>query len=177
MGAVKCYDIARVHEWKDEVRAGDAVLLSGYLYTARDAAHKRIIQALDSGEKLPFDLNGACVYYAGPTQTPDGMVIGSIGPTTSSRMDSFTPRLLDLGLSIMIGKGPRSQSVVDAIGRNKALYFSAVGGAGAYIANCVKSCEVVAYDDLGCESIKRLYVEDFLVFCGIDTNKNSIFNR
>lgn len=177
MKNIKRYDIARVSEWKSDIKAGDSVLLSGYLYTARDAAHKRIIESLDRGEKLPFDLKDACIYYAGPTQTPDGKVIGSIGPTTSSRMDIFSPRLLDLGLSIMIGKGPRNESVVDAIGRNKALYFSAVGGAGAYIANCVKSCEVVAYEDLGCESVKRLFVEDFLVFCGIDTNKNSIFNR
>jgi fumarate hydratase subunit beta len=133
--------------------------------------------ALDRGEDIPFDMQGACIYYAGPTQTPDGAVIGSIGPTTSSRMDRFSPRLLDMGLGIMIGKGERSDEVVKAIGRNKALYLCAVGGAGAYIANCVRSCEVIAYPELSCESVKRLWVEDFLVFCGIDSEMNSIFER
>ena len=174
---MKSYNISEINEWKDEVRAGDALLLSGYIYTARDAAHKKMCAALENGEQLPFDLKGACIYYAGPTETPDGCVIGSIGPTTSSRMDKFTPTLLNLGLSAMIGKGDRSSLVVDSIGINKALYFCAVGGAGAYIANCVKSCEVIAYPELGCESVKKLYVQDFLVFCAIDTHKNNIFNR
>ncbi len=174
---MKSYNISQINDWKDEIKAGDAVLLNGYIYTARDAAHKKMCEALKNGEPLPFDLKGACIYYAGPTQTPDGCVIGSIGPTTSSRMDKFTPTLLDLGLSAMIGKGDRDELVVDSIGKNKSLYFCAVGGAGAYIANCVKSCEVIAYPELGCESVKKLYVENFLVFCAIDAHKNSIFNR
>ncbi len=177
MNDVKSYDLSKVNEWKHLVHAGDAIYISGTIYTARDAAHKKICEAIEKGDRLPFDLNGASIYYAGPTQTPYGRVIGSIGPTTSSRMDKFTPILLDRGLSVMIGKGDRNVDVINSIGANKALYLCAVGGAGAYIANCVKSCEVVAYEELGCESVKKLYVENFLVFCGIDTDKNSIFNR
>ena len=174
---MKNYSLNNISEWAKDVKAGDAVSLSGVIYTARDAAHKKICESISKGEEIPFELKGATIYYAGPTGTPPGKVIGSIGPTTSSRMDKFTPTLLDLGLAAIIGKGDRSAAVVDSIAKNGALYFCAVGGAGAYIANCVKSCEVIAYPELGCESIKKLYVEDFLVFCAIDTFKNSIFDR
>ena len=141
------------------LRAGDRVLLSGTIYTARDAAHKRIFALLDEGKEPPFPLKGAVIYYAGPTPAQQGMAVGACGPTTSSRMDVFAPRLLDLGLTAMIGKGQRSQAVVDAMVANGACYFAAVGGAGALIARCIQSAEVIAFDDLGCESVKRMTVE------------------
>ena len=143
-----------------ELRAGDRVLLSGTIYTARDAAHKRIFQLLDEGKPLPFELKGAVIYYAGPTPGQQGMAVGACGPTTAGRMDGFAPRLLDLGLTAMIGKGERSQNVVDAIVRNGACYFAAVGGAGALIAKCIKTAQVIAFDELGCESVKRQEVEN-----------------
>lgn len=157
------------------LKAGDRVLLSGVVYTARDAAHKRIIQLINSGEKLPFDLKDSFIYYAGPTPTPDDMAIGSCGPTTSSRMDKFTPTLLDLGLKCMIGKGPRNQDVTDAIIRNNAIYFCAIGGAGALASKSIASCEVIAFDDLGCESVKKLLFDKFPLVVGIDSNGNSLF--
>ena len=158
-----------------KLSAGDRVLLSGPVYTARDAAHKRIFALLDKGEALPFELNGATVYYAGPTPTPPGLAIGSCGPTTSSRMDVFAPRLLDLGLKCMIGKGNRSPAVADAIRRNGAVYLCAIGGAGALAAKCVRSLEVIAFDDLGCESVKRLMFEDFPLLTAIDCRGGSLF--
>jgi len=158
-----------------ELRSGDRVLLSGTVYTARDAAHKRLSLLLDSNKKLPFELRGASIYYAGPTPTPDGMPIGSCGPTTSGRMDSFSPRLLDLGLSCMIGKGERSEEVCNAIIRNNAVYLCAIGGAGALAAGCIKSCEVIAFDDLGCESIKKLTFKNFPLICAVDCNGGNIF--
>lgn len=145
------------------LRAGDSVLLSGTIYTARDAAHARLVELIRRGERLPFDLHGQVIYYAGPTPAPPGRVIGSIGPTTSGRMDAYTPELLAAGLKGMIGKGERSQNVVDAIARFKAVYFAATGGAGALLARRVVSCEVVAFSDLGCEAIHRLEVMDFPV--------------
>lgn len=157
------------------LQAGDKILLSGTIYTARDAAHKRLTAMLDRGEPLPFNLNGASIYYAGPTPTPENLPIGSCGPTTSSRMDVFAPRLLDLGLKCMIGKGNRSPAVVDAIQRNGAVYLCAIGGAGALAAKSVRSLKVIAFDDLGCESIKRLEVEDFPLFTAIDCHGNSLF--
>ncbi len=150
--------------------------MSGVVYTARDAAHKRIKSMLDNGETLPFDLNNALIYYAGPTPTPEGLAIGSCGPTTSSRMDKFAPQFLDCGLKGMIGKGPRSSKVVEAIIRNKAIYFCATGGAGALASKHIKSCEVIAFDDLGCESVKRLELDRFPLIVGIDSFGNSIFN-
>ena len=158
-----------------KLSAGDRVLLSGPVYTARDAAHKRIFALLDKGEALPFELNGATVYYAGPTPTPPGLAIGSCGPTPSSRMDVFAPRLLDLGLKCMIGKGNRSPAVADAIRRNGAVYLCAIGGAGALAAKCVRSLEVIAFDDLGCESVKRLMFEDFPLLTAIDCRGGSLF--
>lgn len=157
------------------LKAGDQVLLSGVVYTARDAAHKRICALLDEGKEPPFPLMGATVYYAGPTPAPDGLPIGSCGPTTSGRMDAYAPRLLDLGLKCMVGKGNRSQEVADAMKRNGAVYLCAIGGAGALAAKCVKSLEVVAFDDLGCESVKRLVVEDFPLIVAIDAKGGSLF--
>ena len=160
---------------KENIKCRDEVYLSGVVYTARDAAHKRIVELIENNEELPFELKGAVIYYAGPTEAPPGAVIGSCGPTTSSRMDKFAPLLLDNGLLCMIGKGERSQSVVDAIKRNNALYLCAVGGAGAYISSCIKSCEVVAFPELGCESVKKLTVKDMPTFCAIDSFGNDIF--
>ena len=160
-----------------ELRAGDEVLLSGYIYTARDAAHKRISELLDCGETLPFKLDGATVYYAGPTPAKEYAVIGSCGPTTSSRMDKFTPRLLSLGLTCMIGKGERSPEVCKSICDNGAVYLCAIGGAGALIAKCIKSLEVIAFDELGCESVKRLYVENLPLICAIDCAGNNLYKR
>lgn len=159
------------------LRVNDRVLFSGYIYTARDAAHKRIFELIENNRELPFQIDGATIYYAGPTKAPSHLPIGSCGPTTSSRMDKFTPKLLDMGLSSMIGKGQRSPEVVEAIKRNKALYFCAIGGAGALARKCIKSCEVIAFDDLGCESVKKLYLEDFPLIVAIDSEGNDIFNR
>lgn len=159
-----------------EVNAGDEVYLSGTVYTARDAAHKRLKAMIENGEALPFNLDGAVIYYAGPTPERPGSVIGSCGPTTSSRMDVFTPMMMDNGLSGMIGKGPRNQSVIEAIKRNKGVYFCAIGGAGALAALSVKELEVIAFEDLGCESVKRLKVENFPLLCAIDCKGNSIFD-
>lgn len=160
-----------------EFRCGDKILLTGYVYTARDAAHKRFAALLDEGKELPIPIENSVIYYAGPTPAPEGRPIGSCGPTTSGRMDRFAPRLLDLGLGGMIGKGERSQEVVDAVVRNKAIYLCAIGGAGALACNCIKSCEVVAFEDLGCESVKKLYVEDFPLVVADDCQGNDIFKN
>ena len=158
-----------------ELKAGDRILLSGTVYTSRDAAHKRIFSLLDAGEPLPYPLKGSVIYYDGPTPAQKGMAVGSCGPTTSSRMDPYAPRLLDLGLTAMIGKGERSQAVVDAIVRNQSAYFCAVGGAGALIACCIKEAKEIAFHDLGCESIKRFTIEELPVFTAIDCQGRSIF--
>lgn len=160
---------------KEELKAGDNVMLSGVIYTARDAAHKKITSLLADGGKLPFEIKGAFIYYAGPTPAKDGMVIGSCGPTTSGRMDVYTPKLLDLGLAGMLGKGERSLKVIEACKRNKAVYFCAIGGAGALAASCVKECEVIAFPELGCESVKRLVIENFPAVVAIDTSGNDLF--
>lgn len=157
------------------LRAGERVLLSGVIYTARDAAHKRIQALLEAEEPLPFPLQGASIYYAGPTPAPDGLPIGSCGPTTSSRMDAFAPALLDRGLSCMIGKGPRSEAVVEAIRRNGAVYLCAIGGAGALAAKSVRSVEIIAFPELGCEAVRRLTVEEFPLIVGIDCQGGSLF--
>ncbi len=159
------------------LRTGDRVLLSGVIYTARDAAHKRLFELLDAGKPLPFELRGAVIYYAGPTPGQQGMAVGACGPTTAGRMDGFAPRLLDLGLTAMIGKGERNQAVVDAIVRNGACYFAAVGGAGALIARCIESAEVVAFEDLGCESVKRMIVKDLPLTVAIDSNGNDLYKQ
>lgn len=158
------------------LRAGQNIFLSGTIYTARDAAHKRLTAMLEKGEPLPFPMKGSVIYYAGPTPTPEGLPIGSCGPTTSSRMDVFAPRFLDLGLVAMIGKGNRSREVCAAIERNNAVYLCALGGAGALAAKAVRSLEVVAFEDLGCESIKRLEVEKFPLIVGIDCVGGSLFS-
>lgn len=160
-----------------ELRAGDRVLLSGTIYTARDAAHKRLFELLDAGKSLPFELKGAVIYYAGPTPGQQGMAVGACGPTTAGRMDGFAPRLLDLGLAAMIGKGERGQPVIDAIVRNGACYFAAVGGAGALIARCIETAEVIAFDDLGCESIKRMTVKGFPLTVAVDSRGNDLFRQ
>lgn len=166
---------AELKEKAKTLRAGDRVLLSGIVYTSRDAAHKRINALLDKGEKIPYELSGAAIYYAGPTAAREGMVIGSCGPTTSGRMDVYSPRFLDLGLSAMIGKGERSEAVCDAIQRNGAVYFCAVGGAGALACKCITECEVIAFEDLGCESVKRLKFENFPLIVAIDCVGGNIF--
>lgn len=157
------------------LRAGDRVLLSGVIYTARDAAHKRFFELLDAGRLLPIDIRDAVIYYAGPTPGQQGMAVGACGPTTAGRMDAFAPRLLDLGLAAMIGKGERDQGVIDAIIRNQAAYFAAVGGAGALIAKCIQSAEVVAFDDLGCESVKRMEVLDLPLTVAIDASGANLY--
>jgi len=144
-----------------ELRAGDSVLLTGVLYVARDAAHRRMLESLDRGEALPFDISGQTIYYMGPSPAPPGKVIGSAGPTTSGRMDIYTPRLIEQGLKGMIGKGMRSQPVRDAIVKFRAVYFGAVGGAGAVISRSIRKAEVIAYDDLGAEAVRRIEVEGF----------------
>lgn len=155
------------------LKAGDYVYLSGTIYTARDAAHKRMKEALDQGQKLPFDLKGSVIYYMGPSPAREGRPIGSAGPTTASRMDKYTPELLDLGLGAMIGKGKRSPAVIDAMVRNVAVYFAAVGGAGALLSKCILSSEIVAYEDLGAEAIRKLEVKNFPVIVVIDSQGNN----
>lgn len=145
----------------NKLKAGDQVFITGTIYTARDSAHKRIIETLDKGEKLPLDLTNQTIYYMGPTPAKPGQAIGSAGPTTSGRMDSYAPRLMSIGLKGMIGKGNRSQEVKDAIKKYKAIYFGAIGGAGALISKSIKKAEVIAYEDLGAEAIRRLEVENF----------------
>ncbi len=162
---------------RKELCVGDKVYLSGIVYTARDAAHKRIFDIIDSGEELPFSINGSVIYYAGPTPSRPGCVAGSIGPTTSARMDAFSPRLLDMGLLAMIGKGNRSHEVCEAIKRNNAVYFCAGGGLGALISKSIVRLEEIAFPELGCESIKRLEVKNMPLITAIDSYGESIFNR
>lgn len=159
------------------LRAGDKVLLSGTVYTSRDAAHKRIKACIENGEPLPYEIDGAAIYYAGPTPAKPGQVIGSVGPTTSGRMDPFAPRLLDAGLACMIGKGVRNQGVQDAMARNGAVYMVAIGGAGAAKAASIKNVEVIAYDELGCESVKRLTVENFSAIVSQDSVGGNLYTE
>ena len=159
-----------------DLKAGDYVYLTGTIYTARDAAHKRIDEALNNGVALPIDIKGQTIYYMGPSPAREGRPIGSAGPTTASRMDKYAPRLLDLGLKGMIGKGRRSDAVRDAIVRNGAVYFAAVGGAGALLSKAIVSSEVVAYDDLGTEAIRKLEVVNFPVIVVIDKNGNNLYD-
>ena len=157
------------------LHAGDSVLLSGTIYVARDAAHKRMIEALDEGKELPIDMKDATIYYMGPSPAREGQVIGSAGPTTASRMDKYAPRLLDLGEKAMIGKGKRSAEVREAIVRNGAVYFAAVGGAGALLSKAVKKAEVIAYDDLGTEAIRKLEVENLPAIVVIDSEGSYLY--
>ena len=160
-----------------DLKAGEQILLSGTIYTARDAAHKRMVEALDRGEPLPLDIKGQVIYYVGPTPAKPGQVIGSAGPTTSSRMDVYTLRLLNEGLKGMIGKGKRSAEVVEAITKNRAVYFAAAGGAGALLSKKIKKAEVVAYVDLGPEAIYRLEVEEFPVIVVNDISGNDLYKE
>lgn len=157
------------------LKSGDYVYLTGTIYTARDAAHKRMYEALEAGETLPMDMQHNVIYYMGPSPAREGRPIGSAGPTTASRMDKYTPSLLDLGLKGMIGKGKRSQAVKDAIVRNGAVYFAAVGGAGALLSKSILKSEVIAYDDLGTEAIRKLEVKDFPVIVVIDAEGNILY--
>ena len=164
-------------EQKESLRAGDSVLLSGTIYTARDCAHKRIFALLDEEKELPFPLRDAFIYYAGPCPAPEGKACGSCGPTTSARMNSFAPRLLDLGLQGMIGKGEMSEEVRAALKRNKAVYFAAIGGAGATYGNAVKRAECVAFPDLLSEAVHKMEVEEFPLVVAIDSEGGSIYDR
>ena len=159
----------------EKLTVGDTVLLSGIVYTARDQAHKRLFEAYQRGEPLPFELKGSAIYYVGPTPEKEGEVIGSAGPTTSGRMDSYSPLLLDLGNKIMIGKGKRSQAVKDAIIKNKAVYLGAIGGAGALMAESIKSVEIIAWPDLGCEAVRKMEVKDMPLTVVIDTKGNDLY--
>ena len=167
--------VPMTREVREGLRAGDYVYLSGTIYTARDAAHKRMQETLYRGEELPLNIDGQIIYYMGPSPAREGRPIGSAGPTTASRMDRYTPKLLDLGLQAMIGKGKRSQEVKDAIVRNKAVYFAAVGGAGALLSKSIVSSEVIAYEDLGTEAIRKLEVKDFPVIVVADSQGNNLY--
>ncbi|MGB5823120.1 MAG: Fe-S-containing hydro-lyase [Proteocatella sp.] len=159
-----------------KLKAGDIIKLSGTIYTARDAAHKRLADSINAGEALPFELQNSVVYYVGPTPSRDAKPIGSCGPTTSYRMDSYSPLLLDLGQKAMIGKGKRSSEVKDAIVRNHALYLGAIGGAGAYLSKCVITSEVIAYEDLGSEAIRKLTIKDFPLVVLIDSYGSDLYD-
>ncbi|HHT97730.1 MAG TPA: Fe-S-containing hydro-lyase [Clostridiales bacterium] len=159
------------------LKAGDLLYITGVIYTARDMAHKRMYDTILKGETLPFDLNNNIIYYMGPSPKRNSRIIGSAGPTTSSRMDKFTPRMLELGLKGMIGKGKRDKTVIDSLIKNKAIYFAAVGGAGALLSKRIIKSENIAYEDLGTEAIRKLYVEKFPVYVAIDCNGNNIYNK
>ena len=160
----------------EELSAGDYVYITGTIYTARDAAHKRLYESLIQGNEIPFELENNIIYYLGPSPAREGQVIGSAGPTTSSRMDKYTPLLLENGLKGMIGKGKRSEEVIESMNKNNAVYFAAIGGAGALLSKCIKKAEVIAYDDLGTEAIRKLEVEKFPVIVVIDNKKNNLYN-
>lgn len=162
-------------ETAGSLKAGDYVYIDGIIYTARDAAHKRMREALDEGKELPIDIKDTVIYYMGPSPAREGRPIGSAGPTTASRMDKYTPQLLDMGMGAMIGKGKRSKEVIDAIVRNGSVYFAAVGGAGAILSKCIQESKVVAYDDLGTEAIRELRVEHFPVIVVIDSEGNNLY--
>lgn len=158
-----------------DLKSGDYVYITGEIYVARDAAHKRMIEALERGEELPIDIKDATIYYMGPSPAREGRPIGSAGPTTASRMDKYAPTLLDLGQKAMIGKGKRTKEVIDAIIRNKAVYFAAIGGAGALLSKCITESEVICYDDLGAEAIRKIKVKDFPVIVVIDREGNNLY--
>lgn len=160
-----------------DLKAGDDVLISGVIYTGRDAAHKRLVELVNEGKQLPVDLKDAIIYYVGPAPAKPGQAIGSAGPTTSYRMDAYAPTLLDLGLKGMIGKGKRSDEVIDAMKRNDAVYFGAIGGAGALLSKCIKKAEIVCYEDLGAEAVRRLEVEDLPVVVVIDKDGNNLYEE
>ena len=162
-------------EVSESLRAGDYIYITGTIYTARDAAHKRMDEALARGETLPINIEGQAIYYMGPSPAREGRPIGSAGPTTSSRMDKYAPKLLDMGLAGMIGKGKRSKEVIDAIVRNHAVYFAAVGGAGALLSKCITKSEIVCYEDLGAEAIRKIEIKDFPVIVVIDSQGDNLY--
>ncbi|MEZ3420567.1 MAG: FumA C-terminus/TtdB family hydratase beta subunit [Eubacterium sp.] len=170
-------NVTQLRAYAENLKAGDRVILSGKVFTSRDAAHKRITEAIENHTELPYDLKDAVIYYAGPTPAPAGLAVGSCGPTTSGRMDVFAPLLLDKGVVAMVGKGERSKPVCDAIVRNKAVYLCAIGGAGALASKCITDCRVIAYDDLGCESVKELQFCDFPLTVAIDCTGGNLFER
>lgn len=161
----------------EKLACGNIIKLSGVIYTGRDAAHKRMIDAINNNKELPFDVNGAGIYYVGPTPNRANQIIGSAGPTTSYRMDDLTIPLLERGLKVMIGKGKRSEEVIKSMIKNKSVYLAAIGGAGAYISNAIKKCEVIAYEDLGAEAVRRLEVEDLQLIVAIDCYGNNIYEK
>jgi len=161
----------------DSLKSGDQVSINGILYTARDAAHKRLIDLLDHGDELPFDIKGQIIYYVGPTPAKPGTIIGSAGPTTSYRMDTYAPRLMEVGMKGMIGKGNRTQNVIDAMVKYKSIYFAAIGGAGALVARSIKKVEIIAYEDLGPEAIRKMEVEDFQAVVVNDTRGNDVYKE
>ena len=161
----------------EKLECGDVVYINGTVYSARDAAHKRLVEMAEDGKELPFDIKNQIVYYLGPTPARPGRAIGSAGPTTSSRMDKYTPTLLKMGLKGMIGKGRRSDKVVESIIENKAVYLLATGGAGALLSDCIKESEIIAFDDLGTEAIRKLRVENFPVIVGIDSKGNDLYKQ
>ena len=163
------------NEIVNSLKAGDCVYITGTIYTARDAAHKRMYEAIKNGENIPFELKNNIIYYLGPSPAREGQVIGSAGPTTSSRMDKYTPLLLEHGLKGMLGKGKRSDNVIESMHKNNAVYFAAIGGAGALLSKCIKKAEVIAYDDLGTESIRKLEVENLPAIVVIDNKKNNMY--
>lgn len=160
-----------------DLKSGDYVYITGTIYVARDAAHKRMMEVLDRGEELPIDIKDATIYYMGPSPAREGRPIGSAGPTTASRMDKYAPRLLDLGEKAMIGKGKRTPEVIQAIIRNKAVYFAAVGGAGALLSKCIKKSEIICYEDLGAEAIRKIEVENFPAIVVIDKDGNNLYEQ
>lgn len=163
------------NEIVNSLKAGDCVYITGTIYAARDAAHKRMYEAIKNGENIPFELKNNIIYYLGPSPAREGQVIGSAGPTTSSRMDKYTPLLLEHGLKGMIGKGKRSDNVIESMHKNNAVYFAAIGGAGALLSKCIKKAEVIAYDDLGTEAIRKLEVENLPAIVVIDNKKNNMY--
>ena len=163
------------HEVAKSLKAGDSCLISGVIYTARDAAHKRLCELLDAGKELPIDLNESIIYFVGPTPAKPGQAIGSAGPTTSYRMDAYSPKLIAMGQTGMIGKGKRGPEVIEAMKKHGAVYFGAIGGCGALLSKCIKKAEIVAYEDLGAEAIRRLEVEDFPAIVVIDSNGNNLY--
>ncbi|MBE6011739.1 Fe-S-containing hydro-lyase [Anaeropeptidivorans aminofermentans] len=157
------------------LKAGDMAYITGYIYTGRDAAHKRMCEMLDKGEEMPFEFSGQVIYYAGPCPNKPGYVIGSVGPTTSGRMDAYSPRLIEKGLKVMIGKGFRDDKVIKAIKDHTGIYFAAIGGAAALMSKCVKSVEIIAFEDLGTEAIRKLYVEKLPVIVAVDSEGKSVY--
>lgn len=157
------------------LKAGDMVYITGYIYTGRDAAHKRMCDMLDKGEEMPFEFSGQVIYYAGPCPNKPGYVIGSVGPTTSGRMDAYSPRLMEKGLKVMIGKGFRNEEVIQSIKDHTGIYFAAIGGAAALMSKCVKSVEIIAFEDLGTEAIRKLYVEKLPVIVAVDSEGKSVY--